>query len=263
MISREAIQRQGRKGWCVRFDQPSWLIRCGLPQATAFLLVASERVMAGRITALRFQKRDNQRVNVYLDGDFALALPAHVAASLKIGQALDDQEIASLRILDQEDKAYHQALHFLSFRARSVSEVRRYLESKDVPADTVDAAIQRLLAAGYLDDQAFARSWIANRERFKPRAPAAVRQELRAKGLPEQVITEALGSLDSEASASRAGTAYARRLSTLDQHTFRQKLGSHLLRRGFPHDVVWPVVDQIWRETHGDEAVGEYPDGDR
>jgi len=89
-----------------------------------------------------------------------------------------------------------------------------------------------------------------------------LRQELRLKGVPEDIIIQALGSLDSESSAYRAGAAYSRRLSDLDQHTFRQKLGNHLLRRGFPHDVVWPVVDRLWREERGDKEGGESPDDD-
>ena len=99
-------------------------------------------------------------------------------------------------------------------------------------------------------------------QHFEPRAPVALRQELRLKGVPEDIIAEVLGPLDSESSAYRAGTAYARRLSNLDQHTFRQKLGDHLLRRGFQHDVVWPVVDRLWREQRADTEGGESPDDD-
>ena len=82
------------------------------------------------------------------------------------------------------------------------------------------------------------------------------------KGVPEDIIAQALGSLDSESSAYRAGAAYARRLANLDQRTFRQKLGNHLLRRGFQHDVVWPVVDRLWREQRDDTEGGELPDDD-
>jgi len=217
--------------------------------------------MAGRITALRFQKHDDQRVNVYLDGEYAFALPELLAAALKVDQVLDDDQIAALKAENEEEKAHDQALRFLSYRPRSVAEVRHNLDMRQVPIDVTDSVIQRLLAAGYLDDQAFAQFWVADRERFKPRAPVALRQELRLKGVPEDIITQALGLLDSESSAYRAGAAYARRLSNLDQHTFRQKLGNHLLRRGFPHDVVWPVVERLWREQSAEEG-GELPDDD-
>ena len=216
--------------------------------------------MAGRITALRFQKHDDQRINVYLDGEYAFALPALLAAALKVGQVLDDDQIATLKAENEEEQAHDQALRFLSYRPRSVAEVRQNLEKREIPPDVTELVIQRLLEAGYLDDQAFAGLWVADRERFKPRSPVALRQELRLKGVPEDIIAQALSSLDSENSAYRAGATYARRLSTLDQRTFRQKLGNHLLRRGFQHDDVWPVVDRLWQELCDDAASGEQAD---
>ncbi len=213
------------------------------------------------ITALRFQKRNRERVNVYLDGAYAFGLPAIIAASLRIGQSLDEDEIARLQESDAEQQAYERALRFLAHRPRSAAEVRRLLERQALPAATVDATLKRLLAAGYLDDEAFARYWVGNREQFKPRAPLALRQELRQKGLSDDIIHRALQAVDSESSAYRAGLAQARRLEHLDQRTFRHKLGGHLLRRGFTHDVVWPVVDQIWRELRPGTDSGEEEGG--
>lgn len=217
--------------------------------------------MAATITALRFQKRNPERVNVYLDGAFGFALPATIAASLRIGQSLGEDEIADLQDRDAVQRAYERALRYLAHRPRSTAEVRRTLEQQALPAAATDAAIERLLAAGYLDDEAFARFWVSNREQFRPRAPLALRQELRQKGITDDIIAKALQEVDSESSAYRAGLAQARRLETLDQRTFRQKLGSHLLRRGFSYDVVWPVVDRLWRELRQGTDSGEEENG--
>lgn len=204
--------------------------------------------MAATITALRFQKRNPERVNVYLDGAYAFALPAVIAASLRIGQSLDADEMAALQDGDAVQRAYERALRYLAPRPRSTAEIRQVLEQQAFAATTVEQVIERLLAQGYLDDEAFARYWVSNREQFRPRAPLALRQELRQKGLSDDVIAQALQTVDSTSSAYRAGLARARRFETYDQRTFRHKLGSYLLRRGFGHDVVWPVVDQLWHE---------------
>jgi regulatory protein len=216
--------------------------------------------MAGRITALRHQKHDSERINVYLDGEYAFALPALLAAALQVGQEMNDDQIAALQAEDAEEQAHNRALRFLSYRPRSVAEVRQNLEKHRTSPDVVELVIQRLLAAGYVDDQAFARQWVADRERFRPRAPVALRQELRLKGVPDDIIAQALVSLDSESSAYHAGATYARRLSTLDQRVYRQKLGAYLLRRGFQHDDVWPVVDRLWQEQRDDTDSGQQAD---
>jgi regulatory protein len=153
--------------------------------------------MATTITALRFQQRNRERVNVYLDGAFAFGLPAVIAASLHIGQSLDEDEIVSLQGQDAVQRAYERALRFLASRPRSTAEVRRNLEQQALPGPTADAVIQSLLAAGYLDDEAFARYWVSNREQFRPRAPLALRQELRQKGIADSIINRALHDLDS------------------------------------------------------------------
>ena len=56
--------------------------------------------MAGTITALEIQKHNQERVNVYLDGEFAFGLTVLEAARLKKGQALSDNEISALRAKD-------------------------------------------------------------------------------------------------------------------------------------------------------------------
>lgn len=212
--------------------------------------------MAGTISALRFQKRNRDRVNVYLDGTYAFALPAVAAARLSRGQFLSDEEIADLKALDEAEEAHERCLRFLAYRPRSTGEVRRYLEQRKVAGSIIDHVLDRLQGAGYLDDRDFARFWVSDRERFNPRGPVALRHELRQKGVSDHIIEEALQAVVSKDSAYRAALSRARRLTGLDERAFRQKLGGFLLRRGFGHDVVWPVVDQVWQEQLSNPEEG-------
>jgi regulatory protein len=204
--------------------------------------------MAGTITALRFQKRNAERVNVYLDDRYAFALPATVAVQLRRGQHLGDDDVARLQAIDQEEQAYDKCLRFLAYRPRSTAEVRRYLARRGCPESVTESIIERLQAADYLDDLAFARFWVSDRERFSPRGPLALRHELRQKGVAASIIAQVLEGAGGEDSAYQAALHRARRLPGLDARAFRQKLGNYLLRRGFSHDVVWPTVEQVWQE---------------
>ena len=208
--------------------------------------------MAGTITALRTQKRHPDRVNVYLDGRFAFGLQDVVAARLRIGQHLSDEEIEALRERDGLEKAYNHALRFLSYRPRSSYEVRRNLQEKGVPPAIIDAVVDRLTRAGLLDDAAFARYWVEQREQFKPRSAQMLRYELRQKGVENEEIEQALQELDEESSAYRAATKQARRYRHLDREAFRRKLASYLQRRGFRYDTVRSVTEQVWREIQAD-----------
>ena len=206
--------------------------------------------MSQKITALRMQKRNQQRVNVYLEGKYSFALQAILAATLKVGQTLSFDEVLEFQRRDGVEAAYDRALEYLSFRPRSRSEIVAYLARKKVPSETASAAVQRLEGAGLLDDEAFAQYWVENREAFRPRGSRSLRFELRRKGIASEVIERATENVDEGASAYRAASERTRRLEQLDYPTFRLRLSGFLQRRGFSYDVVKEVVNQLWGERH-------------
>jgi len=201
--------------------------------------------MAGTITALRFQKRNKNRVSVYIDGQFAFGLAAIEAARLRVGQALSDGDIARLQVHDEVERAYERALNFLSYRPRSEAEVRRRLRKKGVEDEGVEVVVARLTRAGLLNDREFARYWVENRLQFNPRGARALRHELREKGVPASIIADTLADFDEETSARRAAEAGMRRLAHLEPRDFRRRLGAYLARRGFSYAVVKPLIEEM------------------
>jgi regulatory protein len=213
--------------------------------------------MAGKVTKLQFQKRRSDRVNVYLDEEFAFGLPATEAAALRVGQYLNDTDIARLRERDAAEKAYDRAIHFLSYRPRSRAEVERNLAQAGTDEAAIQAAIERLTQQGLLDDAEFARFWVENRERFRPRGARALRQELRQKGVDEEITAAALSDLDPAANAYAAAQPRALRMAALaqsDARSFRQKLSSYLLRRGFDFEVVREIVTRLEGELLDEQS---------
>ncbi|MEJ2149379.1 MAG: RecX family transcriptional regulator [Chloroflexota bacterium] len=213
--------------------------------------------MAGTITALAAQKQNKERVNVYLDGEFAFGLALIEALKLHKGQQLSDDDIARLKALDEIEVAHDRALNFLSYRPRSSEEVRRNLHQKEFAEQAIETVIERLTGAGLLDDAAFARYWVDNRERFEPRSRRALRYELRQKGVPDPAIQAALDALDEEDAAYRAASARLRRYARADEETFRKRLGDFLARRGFGYEIVRDVLDRLWQEQSMQHEMSE------
>ena len=211
--------------------------------------------MTKTITRLAFQKRTDERVNVYLEGEYAFALPALEAAKLKVGQTLSDTDIAALRETDAAAKAYDRAVQYLSARPRSAAEVRRRLEEAEVDPEAIEAALARLIEQGYVNDAEFARFWVENRQRFRPKGEQALRQELRRAGVDSETIQESLEGLDTSEAALAAARPKADRLRLLaaeDPAAFKQKLGAFLLRRGFSYAVAREVTKQLLDEMRDD-----------
>jgi regulatory protein len=208
------------------------------------------------ITALEVQKRSKDRVSVYLDGEFAFGLPVTEAARLHKGQTLSADEIAALRTIDAVARAVDQVAKLLARRPYSTAEIRRNLEGKEIAPSVIDEALARLADLGYVDDDAFARYWVENRERFKPRGPRALQYELRQKGIAPTIIDAVLADLDASDSAYRAAQPKLQRLRGLSRRDFRDSLGAFLARRGFNYDIIQEVINQLISEL--DEEEPEY-----
>ena len=127
-----------------------------------------------RVTALTRQKRNPDRINVFLDETFAFGLAEIAAARLQIGQMLSPEEIAELKRQDSFEKAKQSAFKLISYRPRSVAEVARNLREKSYDEAVVSEVIARMQELQLLDDHAFALYWIEQRETFKPRSFMAI-----------------------------------------------------------------------------------------
>jgi len=203
-----------------------------------------------KITALEPQKRRPDRVNLYLDDQFAFGLSRIVAAWLQVGQELSDEKVAALRAEETREQAQQQALLLLSYRPRSAQEVRQNLRKHEYDEAVIEKVVTRMQEAGLIDDLRFARTWVENRNTFRPRSQRALQMELRRKGLAEDVIARALEDANDEGAALQAARQKARRFSGLEWQDFRRKLGEFLARRGFGYDVIAPTVRQVWDELH-------------
>ncbi|HSL31865.1 MAG TPA: RecX family transcriptional regulator [Anaerolineales bacterium] len=213
-----------------------------------------------KITAITVQKRSPNRVNVHLDGEFAFGLARIVAAWLRIGQELSEEKIQQLQLEDARERAYQQAMLFLSYRARSESEIRQNLRKHEIPDPVIEQTLERLRQDGLANDQQFARSWVENRSAFRPRSGRLMAMELRQKGLSNEAVTSAVADVDDAALAYEAAQKRVSRLKSLEWNEFRKKLSDFLARRGFSYSVIAPVVTRVWNEAHTTEQHYEEED---
>lgn len=206
--------------------------------------------MEKEITSIRVQKRNPQRVNIYLDGDFAFGLSRFTAAWLKPGRRLSQSEIDKLIAEEDLEVALQKALHYLGYRPRSEQEVSKRLIDKGFSESVVATTLERLKEKAYVDDLEFACMWVDNRSTFRPRSHRLLSMELRQKGISDENITKALESLSTpeEELAYQAARNKALKCKSLDWQSFRKKVGSFLARRGFSYAITNPVLKRLWDE---------------
>jgi regulatory protein len=134
-------------------------------------------------------------------------------------------------------------------RPQTEAELRAKLAGRDVPGDVAEAAMARALEIGAVDDTAFARAWVEDRGHRRGFGAARLREELRRRLLPEELIAQALGVLDERDDLATATELARRRFgqlpNALSPEAAARRLHAHLQRRGYPPDLARRVATSV------------------
>lgn len=193
-----------------------------------------------RITAIKAQQRNVERVSIYLDGKYAFSLTQVqlLECKLFVGKELSDDDVATLKRESDYGKLLERVMNYVMIRPRSIREVRDYLWRKKAEPNTAASVIARLETRGYLNDSAFAKSWVRSRQLTKPVSKRRLQAELRQKGVADEYVQQALADDDDgydEVAALRELIAKKRRQIRYQDD---QKLMQYLARQGFGYDLI-------------------------
>lgn len=202
--------------------------------------------MDKKITALETQKRNPDRLNVYLDNEFAFGISKFVAAWLSVGQTISEEKLKELSNQDEREKAYQTALSYIGYKDRTKLEVTTRLEKGEFPAEIIQKTISELEEKEYINDLRFAQRWVEIRSETKPRGRYLLTLELKKKGIEDSVINDALTNIpDEEDLAREFGEKYMRKLSEVDREVFVKKMTGALMRKGFSYSITKEVVGNL------------------
>jgi regulatory protein len=197
------------------------------------------------ITSLEHQKRHPKRLSVFLDGEFAFGADQEVVAELglAVDKEVEPEVLRSAVEKEEERKVREKALRYLSFRNRSVKELKTFLLGKGYDPELISRTLTRLEDVGLLNDRAFAKAWVEGRATSKGMGARLLEQELRQKGIKKEIISAALEGLGNEEDrALTFARARVERMKGLNKETAKRRLAGFLQRRGFGVETVYEVV---------------------
>lgn len=208
-----------------------------------------------KITALKIQVRDKDRVNVFVDGKYRFSLDITQVAELgiKTGAEYSEEELAELENESQFGKLYTRSLEYALVRPRSQREMRDYLYrktrdtrtktgdiKKGVSTELTERVFQRLLEKGYLNDEKFAQFWVENRNVRKGTSLRKLQSELQAKGVESATIQKVLGDTE-RTDIEELRKVIAKKARRYDDE---QKLMMYLARQGFRYDDIKEALQE-------------------
>lgn len=160
---------------------------------------------------------------------------------------------------DPEAVARAICLRLLAAAARPRAGLAAALARKGIPPDVAVRVLDRLTEVGLVDDEAYAQSFVASRHRHGALGAAALRDQLRRKGVDPQTATSAVAVVDRDAEHERARAFVERRVDSAMAHgtdTARRRLLGLLARRGYPADLAQRVVDEVMAAYGAEDEAG-------
>jgi len=136
-------------------------------------------------------------------------------------------------------------LRRLTAAPRSRAQLEADLAARDVPEDVAERVLDRFTEVGLVDDAAFADMWVRSRHAGRGLSRAALRRELRDKGVDDETAHNALEDIDPDAEVAAASALVARRLPTtrgLSVEVRLRRLTGMLARKGYPGGMAMRVV---------------------
>lgn len=176
-------------------------------------------------------------------GVFVLAEKEVERLGLAVGQALTTEKLRELQEAEKLRRAKEYATLLLSYRSRTVSELRQRLERKGFSEGIIAAVMERLAELKLVDDARFAQDYAEARIRTAGRSRRLVQAELHKLGVERAEIEKALAAAPDECVAARALLKKAKkRYAGLEEKVQRQRLFALLARRGFSYDTIRRVM---------------------
>lgn len=203
-----------------------------------------------KITKIEYQKNNKDRVNIYLDDNFAFGLDLNIMIkySLAKNMELEDEFIDEILIAEEEIKTYNYALSVLSRIAKSEKKLRDKMQEKGYDNNFIDKAIIKLKQQKYLDDERYSEMLISSKINISKYGKRKIKEALYEKGIDREIIDEKLRLLSEDDELERAFTLGAKKLNTLKEEDIRKKslkLSNYLINKGFDFSVVKKAVSKL------------------
>ena len=191
-----------------------------------------------KITAIRQQVKNPERVSIFVDGkyEFSLSLDELLQQKLKNGDELTKSDVKKLKKISADGKLKLRAMEWLLNRPHSIREFRDYLYRKKAEPELTESFIKDFAQKGYLDDRKFGQ-WFIDLQKRRSKSNRAIRFELFAKGLDRELVEDLTADQEDDELARLKKLVAKKRQSTRYKND-ELKLKRYLVQQGFSYELV-------------------------
>lgn len=214
--------------------------------------------MENIISKIENQKRNSERVNIYIDSEYAFSCSLEVVIKNKLikGNPVDSIKLRSIIEEDNYIKCKSYAFRIVERGFKSEKEILKKMMDKGFDNKTCLSVIELLKEYNYIDDSKLSDAYIS--QKIKSEGKNKIRAFLYKKGINESIIKEKLSNVTEDLEEKTALTLAYKKYTALlktekDDKKLYKKTGDFLIRKGYSYEVSKAVLNNIFNEAYGGE----------
>jgi regulatory protein len=203
-----------------------------------------------KITKIEIQKRNKERVNIFLDGEYAFSLSAELVykEGLKINDEINSENLKSLAESESLIKCKESALRIIEKTYKTEKEMRVKLKLKGYDDNSINKSIQFLKEYNFINDNNYTKAFI--NDKLNSMGSQKIKYTLIQKGIAKEIVDDQLSNLSKESEKNVAFNIARKKFNTIknketDKYKISGKLYRYLISKGYGMDVTSEVVKEI------------------
>lgn len=196
----------------------------------------------------RFSKQKNGMYLLSLEDGNKIKI--HEDLILKYGlllnKRIDDSSLEELHHENRIYEVYEVALKYLNVRLRSYKELSEYLKKKGYEQAIVDNVLEMLLNQGYLDDKAYAISFVHDKILLSSYGPDRIRSELKNYQISDEIIEGAMIFYSEDLEKERIEKLVNKQIKSNHNKgamLLKKKIQTYLLNLGYSNCLINQVLN--------------------
>lgn len=200
------------------------------------------------ITSAEKNKKNRDRMSIYIDGQFAFTIGEEDFLSLNLYEKkeITAEELDYIKNTINFRSAKAAAVKYLSMKLRTEKEVRQKLHEEGYDSANIEKVIEELKAIGYINNKLYAQKYVFDRSKLKPKSKKLLKLELQSRGISPEIADEVLEDWNID-EAVIAEELVKKKFGKYDlrDEGIRKKVFMFLNHRGYNHEVMEEVLNKL------------------
>jgi len=206
------------------------------------------------ITKIEVQKRNNERVNIYLDGEYAFSISMELVykEGLKSKMEIDIDRLRDIADKEGYLKCKSTALKIIEKSYKTEKEMRDKLKQKEYTDNQVEKTIEFLREYNFINDESYVNAYV--NDKISSRGRQKIKYDLIRKGIDSNLIDEKLSNIDSDDEKNTAFNLAKKKYNNIkksesDSYKLSGKLYRFLMSKGYNYEIIKDVVRKVMNDN--------------